>query len=147
MKDADAYPMNCVNWDEADKFCTLHGKRLPTEVEWLHAAGPANFPWGNEAPASKKVCWAKGETCLVAQYEDDVTPAGIHDLAGNVQEWIQDEEGTTRRFRGGAWNSTNSQGLRADSRVSRQRLSPELRQTNLGFRCVKSASVPAKSSP
>src|SRR6478609_550967 len=47
----DALPMNCVSWFEAFAFCAWDGGRLPTELEWEHAASDDDFlstyPWGD----------------------------------------------------------------------------------------------------
>ena len=84
-------PVVYITWKDAEAYCKALGKRLPTEEEWEAAArGPEafRFPWGNE--------WEPGRTnTLEAGYRvpvdigtfDDVSPFGVHDMFGNVQEW------------------------------------------------------------
>lgn len=50
----ESYPMSCVSYDEAERYCRFVNKRLPTGPEWEVALrGPQlfTFPWGNELPA------------------------------------------------------------------------------------------------
>jgi formylglycine-generating enzyme required for sulfatase activity len=101
----DAYPINCVTWQQAVDYCTFVGRRLPTEAEWeLAAAGPDNrtFPWGfAEASCMYAHMFQPnggmgGYGCLsnltarVENYEDGASIDGVLQLAGNVDEWVSD---------------------------------------------------------
>jgi formylglycine-generating enzyme required for sulfatase activity len=97
-------PVLQVTWDGASQYCRHLGKRLPTEAEWeLAARGVEHrrFPWGNAPPRCDGVVFGRGEPrgCPdraavpepVATAVQDVTLAGVHDLGGNVGEWVQDQ--------------------------------------------------------
>ncbi len=111
------HPINCVDWDQADKFCHEQGKRLPTEAEWEFAArGPdgRKYPWGDDDPASAhlnacgKECMAWGQkngidekpmytvddgfpnTAPVGSFPKGASRYGIQDVVGNVWEWVAD---------------------------------------------------------
>ncbi len=98
------HPINCVDFAQAETFCGWAGKRLPTEAEWEKAArGPHDerrFPWGNEDPNLYLITSPEarllnynnvtGETAAVGQHPDGVSPYGVHNMAGNVMEWVAD---------------------------------------------------------
>ncbi|CAN5925290.1 hypothetical protein BH11MYX4_BH11MYX4_25080 [soil metagenome] len=97
-------PVGGVTWSGARFFCASRGKVLPTENEWEAAArGPENrtFPWGNEALRCGEVivpfdglvhmssqCLKEIDLADIGSAPQDITPEGIHDLAGNMSEWV-----------------------------------------------------------
>jgi len=90
-------PVVGVNWYDAKAFCEFEGKRLPTEAEWEKAAkGPQGFryPWGNEVDPARANYGGHGNqqagTKPVGSYPNGVSGYGLHDMAGNAFEWVQD---------------------------------------------------------
>jgi len=118
---ASKRPINCVGFLQAETFCKVAGKRLPTETEWERAAGPTTYPWGDEPPG-KDVCWDGAEnalghgnrhdSCDVGTFDGDVSADGVRDLGGNLTEWtVPVGRATARNLdqlaprRGGTWGT------------------------------------------
>jgi len=92
-----------VSWYLADWFCQWIGGRLPTESEWEKASRGTDgrlYPWGEEwhtdrgnfshAETSTKMKIQNNEGILatpVDSYPAGVSPFGVWDMCGNVQEW------------------------------------------------------------
>ncbi|EAQ81606.1 SUMF1/EgtB/PvdO family nonheme iron enzyme [Blastopirellula marina] len=99
----DNFPKTDLAWNEAMEFCQrLQQKlqiatRLPTEIEWECSARLRPewiYPWG-VAPGDPFRAWASkeatGPRALARSQNQDVTPHGVFDMAGNVSEWCLDE--------------------------------------------------------
>jgi formylglycine-generating enzyme required for sulfatase activity len=120
--------------------------RLPTEQEWQRAAladTDWQYPFGNHLDDS---CGNFGGTIghptRVGSYPGGKSPCGAMDMLGNVWEWCLtpwgleslDTGGYTYRIsRGGAWNVSNPEHLRANDRYGHP---PRGRLNDAGFRCA-----------
>lgn len=97
---APEQPVVAMRWDEAQAFCARAGGRLPTEAEWERAAsgpGDTRYPWGDEPGALCEhaiVRTREGRGCgRETTWPVASRPAfgfGLHDMAGNVWEWVAD---------------------------------------------------------
>lgn len=115
----ERHPVTGVTWEEATAYAESLGGTLPTEAQWQFAAGGTEgrtYPWGEEEPTCERAnfrgCGPRG-TVEVMSFPDGATPEGLHDLAGNVWEWVMPiwfEPGRTpvndetRRLRGGSFD-------------------------------------------
>ncbi len=170
LTERDDHPINCVDYQGASDFCGWAGKRLPTEAEWEKVArGPNDqrrFPWGDEDPTLLVLQNPDlllinynnqyGSTTVVGAFPDGVSPYGVHNLAGNVMEWVNDwynpeyysvspladpqgpGSGQQRVARGGHYLAIRD----AATVTVRNRVQPESREPVLGFRCARSDAPP-----
>ncbi|MCH9699361.1 MAG: SUMF1/EgtB/PvdO family nonheme iron enzyme [Gammaproteobacteria bacterium] len=92
----DNRPVINVSWEEAFAYCDWLSKetgkhyRLPSEAEWEYAARAGtetSYWWGNKAEKDK-ANYGANKTKPVDQYPPN--PFGLHDMSGNVWEWVQD---------------------------------------------------------
>ncbi|OJY06064.1 MAG: sulfatase modifying factor 1 (C-alpha-formyglycine- generating enzyme 1) [Rhizobiales bacterium 62-17] len=101
------HPVTHISWRDACAFAAWVGGRLPTEVEWEHAARGGNrrrrYPWGDEEPTDEAIfcnIW-QGQfpehntmqdgflgTAPVRSFAP--SESGFYNLAGNVWEWTND---------------------------------------------------------
>ena len=156
-----SWPALYVTWAEASDFCRAQDKRLPTEAEWEKAARGEEgnlFPWGHKPPGVGLAMFGQyhvHEIPVVASVERGEggrSPYGLHHMAGNAAEWVEDwfgidyyatmpdrnprgaGQGRYKVVRGGSWKSAPPL-LRT---ATRSGAVPEQRAATIGFRCAKS---------
>ena len=173
FKQGDDHPVACVSWEDANAYVAWLSKeteksyRLPTEAEWEYAARGGKegaYPWGQKGNAGCEYAnmadkkakekfsgWTITDcndgyiyTASVASFKP--TSFGLHDMHGNVWEWVSDrygayaaepqqdpqgaDKGTYRVLRGGSWFDRG----RLCRSAYRSHNDPALRYRNYGFR-------------
>jgi serine/threonine-protein kinase len=91
VDDATAkHPVAWITFERASDFCDAIGARLPTSADWTKAMEGADLLGAQWPKGKKDLAVALGDKSAPRDVElaaDDVTPSGVHDLAGNLQEW------------------------------------------------------------
>ena len=172
----DACPVEKVNWDEAQEYVkrlsAKTGKQyaLPSEAQWEYAARAGtttpfhtganittdqanfdgNYPYNGNAKGTYRQTTIKAASFAA-------NPFGLHDMHGNVYEWVQDcyEKDTyagkapndggpydkpscaSRVLRGGSWGNV-TRDLRA---AYRSDFAPDYRVSDIGFRVCRVSPI------
>ncbi len=151
-------PVESVSWNEAQEFVrrlnqrTGRNYRLPSEAEWEYAARAGTttvYSWGDGFDGSRAN--NSSRTVQVGNYPPNAF--GLHDMHGNVSEWVHDVwhdsyagapsdasartsggDLSQRLLRGGSWNNYSPLSLRSAIRF---RNSPGSRSNGTGFRIAR----------
>ena len=165
-------PVTHVSWFDAHAYARWRGHRLPTEAEWEFAArgglAGKTYSWGDElTPGGRAMAnWWQGDFPVRDQGLDGYRGAapvasfppngyGLHDMTGNVWEWVADwfgadyyahspatdptgpARGSQRVTRGGSYLCAAN--FCANYRVSgRSSATPDSSTAHIGFRTVRS---------
>lgn len=155
------HPINCVTYPQARAFATWFGARLPSEAEWEYAARSQGqdrvYPWGDDpgdcvrAVVNNRVpgC-GRNSTAPVCSLPLGNTDQGLCDMAGNVNEFVEDRygpydkaptDGSARTEsaerhveRGGGFQTSNEQHWRSTYRRARD---DDNYWATLGFRLAR----------
>ena len=127
LQDRMGKPAANVSWDDAWAYVawlrqqTGQPYRLLREAEWEYACragSDATYPWGNDPTKLKDHAWfwinAKGRTHDVGGMQPNAF--GLHDMHGNVWEWVEDvwhETYDSAPGDGSAWIDGGDQSKRA----------------------------------
>jgi len=168
--EAGVKPVVAVDWDTARTQCTSRGKRLCVDQEWtLACEGQERLPYPYGFARNPDACnidkpyifpddakWANpslrpGEIARLDQRdpsgarESCVSPYGVFDMTGNVDEWVYNEQGKENEkpyfsgLKGGYWGP-----VRDRCRPMTTDHGPSHTGYQIGFRCC--ASLPNTGS-
>lgn len=173
-----SFPVTFINYETAAAYCLWLASRtgqivgLPTEAQWEKAAGwdpvegrARTYPWGDDRPTPERLRYVESGSSYpaapVATHPAGVSAYGVHDMAGNVWEWVADWfssdyynrtgisldpagplSGTTRVTRGGSWTRQASLAVT----IFRNPVRPTTFSNEIGFRCAMSAERPPAES-
>ena len=92
--DAGRHPATGMTLPEARAFATARGMRLPTVAEWMCIAagtGAQPWPWGTLEQDSSANTADLGllRPSPVGTFQNGQTFSGVHDMLGNVWEWVE----------------------------------------------------------
>ncbi|MCK6536766.1 MAG: SUMF1/EgtB/PvdO family nonheme iron enzyme [Polyangiaceae bacterium] len=160
---AGAYPAVMTSWVEAEQACLAEGKRLCTEDEWTFACeGETRVPYPYGFERKSDACnidrtyrdpdfSAFSHDRLISEEVSRldqrvpsgsmagcVSPFGVHDMTGNVDEWVLNEAPKTDKgedvssLKGGYWGP-----IRARCRPVTSSHNRWFRFYQVGFRCCR----------
>lgn len=170
----DDHPVTQVSWHDAVAYAAWAGKRLPTEIEWEHAARGARgatdpYAWGvslvsdgrpraNTWHGADAVATGDGYTFTSPVGTFGATSLGLTDMGGNVWQWTADwfrpyaqrrepfvPDSTSERAQRGGSFLCHADVCHGYRVSSRSHSTPETSLFHVGFRLVR--DLPAAPSP
>ena len=144
----DPLPLSNVSWRDAKQSCERAGKRLCTLEEWTFACeGPEGLPYPYGFVRDSARCNIDRQDLLgkgqlidhrrpVSEFPRCVSPFGVHNMTGNVGEWVHDVKAQPSHRsagKGGWWGP-----LRNRCRATTGGHDEYFHQLQIGFRCCKS---------
>jgi hypothetical protein len=170
---AGVVPAVMVDWNDARRACAVEGKRLCTTEEWEFACEGSQmwpYPYGVDRdatacnidrpwtepnlPAFSDPWKVSAEVERLDQRVPSgsrprcVSPFGVHDMTGNVDEWVENLAGKTddkpyrSTLKGGYWGP-----IRARCRPITSTHNEWFSFYQVGFRCCRDAKGGAPISP
>lgn len=152
LTDDPARAASGLSRDEARAWCKQRGGRLPTDDEWLAAAATTRYPWGETGLVCRRAAWglahgpcARGADGpdTVGAHPDGRSPEGVHDLTGNVAEWVE-TPGGEGRVRGGSFADDFAGSLRS---WAERAVDPTSHDAQVGARCAYDTGVGSTAPP
>jgi serine/threonine-protein kinase len=118
------HPVVYVTRGMARAYAAWVGGRLPRDAEWTRAAqgdDGRTYPWGEQPPDATRANYGDnvGDTTPVGSYPAGASPYGLLDMAGNVWEWVDPDDGGDRPYiiRGGSFLNSALM-VRCDARIT-----------------------------
>ena len=130
VRPGDALPLVNQSWTSAARICARDGKRLCLESEWQFACEGEEmrpYPYGFQRDASlcnidqphlgKLQAGLTDLRAAVNAYPLCLSPFGVHDMTGNVEEWATLDRGKApdRSAMKGAWWLPGKNNCRAST--------------------------------
>lgn len=160
-----ALPRYMASWVEAKASCEATGKRLCSDTEWTLACEGEDrqpYPYGDGYERDQQACnidkpyiWPHAEKVYDPRTASDelarldqreasgsrtacVSPYGVHDMVGNVDEWVVNVSQAGKPFmsglKGGYWGP-----VRTRCRPMTTAHNETFRYYQIGFRCCGEA--------
>ncbi len=168
-----ALPQYMSSWYEAKASCEATGKRLCSDTEWTLACEGEDhkpYPYGDGYARDQQACnidkpyilpnavrifdpkTSSDELARLDQREPSgsrtacVSPYGVHDMVGNVDEWVVNVSQGGKPFmsglKGGYWGP-----VRTRCRPMTTAHDETFRYYQIGFRCCGEAQTPVATAP